>query len=321
VGLEHPVLRATVPLAALGVFALLTGRVLAPALKGVAVGTGTLVHWLGKVGAVSSQVFAFVATMTTIVMIMTAARSRLPAYARFSGLLLGGFAVLPTIWALQQTIPELSAALVAGSAALLALLAASAAIASPFARGPALVVGLVALAGLVRLLAIGLGYGAAGLGVPALAVVSFVCDGLALGVALAWIAARNRKLTSPWTALALLLALIATRQALAGQVPDPRPLDLFCWRSASYLLTAPFVPVPAALRIFVAFLAPLTAIAALLSREAIRPLAAAVALALASRAALEMPPCALMLIVGALATALTAHDRRAFWASLPRPRP
>jgi hypothetical protein len=327
VGLEHPVLRATIPLAVVAVIALLSGRVVAPALKGVAVGTGNLVQGVGLLGAVSSQVFAFAGSMTAIVTIMAASRSRLPASVRFSALLLGGFAVLPTIWALQAPVPELSAALVAGSAALLALVASSAAVTSPFARAPALVVALIASGGVFRLAAIGLVYAAAvprfagvATAVPAIAVVSFVCDGIAVAVALAWVAARNRKLTSPWTTLALLVALVATRQALAGQAADARAVDLFCWRAAAYLQTLPLAPMPAALRIFVAFLAPLTAVAALLSRDCVRPLAAAIALALAARGALEMPPCALMLIVAALAAALTASDRRALWASLPRTR-
>ncbi len=64
----------------------------------------------------------------------------------------------------------------------------------------------------------------------------------------------------------------------------------------------------------------LAAVAALLARGAVAPLGAAVALALAARGAVEMPPCALMLLVGALAAARTARDERALWASLARSR-
>ncbi len=131
-----------------------------------------------------------------------------------------------------------------------------------------------------------------------------------------WISSRGKKLTSPATLVILALALFFTRQALAGQSSDAHGLDLLCWRAAVRLLDRPDAALPLGFRIFVAFLAPLVALAALLTRGALVPIGAAVALALAARGAAEMPPCALMLIIGALAVALTARDGRALWASL-----
>ena len=74
---------------------------------------------------------------------------------------------------------------------------------------------------------------------------------------------------------------------------------------------------PLALRVFVSFLAPLVAVAAIFTRGTLAPLGAAVALALAARGSVEMPPCALMLVIGALGLALAAHEGKGLWAALP----
>jgi hypothetical protein len=314
------VLKATVPLAVLGLAALVTGRMLAPAVTGV--GAEGVVRALRVVGSLCSQWFVFAAMMTAIVAIMAASRSRLPIGVRIAALALGGFAVLPTMWALFQPMPDLSAALVAGSASLLALAAVPSTLRPPFARGPGLVVAFIALGGLLRLGAVALAlrtttYAGAARG---LATGSFLVDAVAVAIALVWIASRNKKLTSPSTLAVLAVALLITRQALAGQAPDAHGLDLMAWRSASRLLSLPEPSVPLALRVFVSVLAPLTAVAALFARDTLAPLAAAVALALSARGAVEMPPCALMLMVAALGAALTASDPRALWRSLASSR-
>jgi hypothetical protein len=330
VSLDHPVLRAVTPLAALGLVALITGRVLSPALAGVGVGMGAAVAGLGLLGDVSSQVFAFAAMMMAIVSVMAASRSRLPLPVRVAALTLGGFAVLPTVWALHQQVPELSAFLVAGSVSLLALAASPSALAAPFARGPGMVVGLVGLGGVVRLVAVGVALEAGPLHASPLAATSrtiaaaaLLCDAAAVAIALTWAAAGRQRLTSPVTMVVLAAALILTRQALAGQGADAHGIDLLCWRAATRLLSRPDAALPLGLAIFVSFLAVLAAVAALLARgpAALAPLRAGVALALAARGAVEMPPCALMLLVGALAIALTARDPQMLWASLGRLAP
>jgi hypothetical protein len=82
------------------------------------------------------------------------------------------------------------------------------------------------------------------------------------------------------------------------------------------LTTRPDPAVPVAFQIFVAFLSPLVAAWALLARGTIAPLGAAVALALCAHGAVEMPPSALMLLIGGLGLALAAHEGRGLWASL-----
>ncbi|APR78121.1 Hypothetical protein A7982_03468 [Minicystis rosea] len=321
-GLELPLLSAMWPLALAALVALGVGRAFAPALAGAGVGLGGLVHYTALAGAIISQVFAFAAMLLAIVAVFAAARSRLPIAARLGAITLGGFAILPTAWAVHQAVPELSAALVGGSAALLTLLAAPAALRSPYARGPALVVVLVAAAGLVRLVGVGLAFQAAMQGgarlAPfsrALATAAFLGDALAVATAIGWIGSRSRRLTSPASVAILAFALVCTRQALAGR-DDFRPIDVLLWRMAVRLTSRPDPAIPIAFQIFVAFLAPLVAGWALFARGAAGPLGAAVALALCAHGAMEMPPSALMLIVGGLGLALAAHEGRGLWTTL-----
>lgn len=322
-GLEQPVLQALRPLAILGLVALILGRALAPSLGGVGVGIGRLVSWTGLAGDIVSQIFAFVAMLLAIVAVFAAARSRLPLVTRLGALTLGGFAILPTVWAVHQQVPDLSAALVGSSAAVLTLLAAPAALRAPYARGPALVLVLVAVGGLLRLGGVALAVQAAVQGgarfVPfsrALVTAGFLADTLAVAAAIGWVGARGRRLTSPASLAVFVVALLCTRQALAGHVEGLRPFDLVLWRMAAHLTSRPDPSIPVAFQIFVAFLAPLVAGWTLLARGAVAPLGAAVALALCAHGAVEMPPSALMLIVGALGLALTAHEGRGLWTAL-----
>jgi hypothetical protein len=324
---EDAVVRLITPLAGLALLALATGRVLAPALETVSVGMGALMGGLQRLGAISSQSFGLAAMMIAIVTVLAASRSRLPMALRIAAIALGGFAVLPTVWALQEPVSDLAAALVGASAALLALVATPVLLRAPFARAPGTVIGLVALGGLVRLGAVGAAFaagaakgGSLATAARGLATVALLCDAAAIAVTLVWTAWSGReknknRLTSPSTLVIFAVALFLTREALAGQV-DARGLELLCWRAAVRLMSRPEAALPLALRIFVAFLAPLAAATALFARGGVAPLGAAVALALCAHGAVEMPPCALMLVIGALGAALTARDGRVLWASL-----
>jgi len=298
------------------------GRVVGPSLRSVGVGMDVWVRVLGRAGDVASQVFAFAAMVLAIVSVLAVSRTRLPIGLRIAALTLGGFAVLPTVWALHEQVPELSAGLVAASASILALCAVPTALRAPYARAAGMVIGLVALGSLVRLASVWLAFDAVGarayLGPIArgVATAGFLCDGAAIAVAIAWIGSRSGRLTSPPTLVAFVVALILTRLALGGKGGDAGPVELFAWRAAARLMSRPEAAVPLALSIFVAFLAPLCAAAALLARGVLAPLGASIALALIARGAVEMPPCALMLLVGALGAALTARDGRGLWAAL-----
>jgi hypothetical protein len=333
--LEGTVLAALPLLAGLGLAALLLGRVLGPAIAGVFVGANGLVQGVGKTGDVASQVFAFAAMLAAVVTVLAVARSRLPLAVRFGAISLGGVGVLTTLWALHEPVPAASAGLVSACAAVVALLAAGSAIRAPFARAPAVVVGLVALGALVRLASVGLAIEADADRAPRLAGIAggcataaFAADGLAVAIAVAWVAGARRRagaegprLVNGWTIVPLGLAMIGAWYARIGQGAEPPPAALLVWRAALRLLTLPDPSVSTSLRVFFAFLAPLMAAAALLARGAVPALGAAVALALLARGSVEMPPCALMLMIGSLGLGLAAHEGRGLWAALPRRAP
>lgn len=329
----EPILRLLPAIAALAVIALLLGRAVAPSLLGIGTGTSRLIHDVGVAGEVISQAFAIIGMMAAVLAVVASARSRLPLVLRVGALSLGGFAILPTMCALVQPLPGLNAALIGVSASILALIAAPCALRAPFARAPAAVLALVALGGVVRLAAVGLALHAGSPGASRYAVLArwvataaFVCDTAAVAAAIAWIAARARRLGepqaapglpwSPITLAILALALVATRQALLGQVEETRAIDLLFWRAARRLMSGPEPLAPLGFRVFMAFLAPLAAAASLSVRGPVPALGAALALALTAHGALEMPPCALMLIVAALGTALAAQDGRGLWAAI-----
>jgi hypothetical protein len=329
--LESTVLGSLRGLAALGLAAVILGRVIGPAFAGVFIGADGLVEGVGTAGDVASQAFAFFAMFTAIIAVLAVARSRLPLAVRFGAISLGGVGILTALWALHEPVPTQSAGLVSGCAAVVALLAAGSAMRAPFARGPAVVVGLVAVGALARLLGVGLALQADGARGARLveiaagcATVAFVVDAVAVATAVAWVAGaagrdrgRAPRLVNGWTILPLAVAMIGARWALIGEGTDAQPIALLVWRAAVRLLTLPEPGVSTGLRVFFAFLAPLTAAAALLVRGPVPAFGAAVALALLARGSVEMPPCALMLVIGALGLALVSHEGRGLWAALP----
>lgn len=334
-----PVLRLVTPLAALAVATLILGRAVAPAAQGIRVGLGRLLRAVEITGATLSQIFAMGSIAVAVSAIFTASRTRLPYTLRVSAIALGGFVVLTSFWAARTPIPGVSAALIGVSASLLALVSAGTSFGAPFARGPALVLGLTAAASLLRLAAVALAYQAAEPGAARAAAVArgvataaFAVDAVSLSAATAWIAAQSawkrraaqappsepspRKLTSPITVVILALSLLCTRQALIGAADDSGALNVLLWRTAERLMTRPDPAVPLGFRIFAAFLAPLVAVAAVATRGAIPALTSSVALILVARMSPEVPICALVLLIASLCVALASQDERGVWDAL-----
>jgi hypothetical protein len=229
------------------------------------------------------------------------------------------------VWALHNPLSDAAAAALGLSASGLALLAAILARRVPFAGLPALVLGLVGAGSLLRVggvvvvLAAGGAPAARSYATGWVAILAFACDALAVAASVAWVAARSKRVTSPTTIILLALALICTRQALrASQADDGQIANLLLWGASQRLMSSPAASVPLAFRVFVAFLAPMTAVACLTGRSALPSLAAIVALALAAHGAVEMPPCAWMLILAALAITIVSHDPRSVWDALAR---
>jgi hypothetical protein len=338
------ILRLVRPFAMIALFAVLLGRAIGPAVVGIGVGMNGLIASVDYAGKIASQLFAMLAIVFAISEILAVSRSRLPAMVRLGAPGLGGVVILVSLLAAprREMLPALMVGLMVLCASALALLSAGSALRAPFARAAAIVVGLVGLAGVVRLLAVGLAYQAVepgwsrlALGAKSVATVGLLLELGAAFIATAWIAARARKLTSPATLVVLGLALLFTRQALRADLDDASIFSLFLRRAAERLVTRPEPFLPPGLSIFLAFLAPLVAGATLLLRSAPPPreegsgqparpsvapvppaVRAALALALLVRGAPEMPVSGLLLVIAALSVALAARDERGVWDAI-----
>jgi hypothetical protein len=86
-------------------------------------------------------------------------------------------------------------------------------------------------------------------------------------------------------------------------------------RVADRLVVRPEPYVPQAIGIFMAFLPPLVAIAALFARTLVPALTGSIALLLLARGSPEMPLGAISLLIAALAIPLAARDDRGIWRS------
>ncbi|UQA58245.1 hypothetical protein [Polyangium aurulentum] len=313
------------PIAAFAVVAMVLGRAVGPSIRGVAVGMGRVSEVFERIGAAVSQMFLIAATVFAMALGLTALRTRLPAHVRYGGLVAGGAVILVTMSAAASPVPGPSSVLIGAAASVLALVAAVDAMRAPFARSAAIALGFVGLEGLFRIAAVLLAMrdtGAAPTKATSLAG-GFATFGLVLGcgamvMAVGYIASRTKKLTSPATFAAMALALIATRQAIAGAHDDAGALSVLLGRATRALMLRPEPLGPATLITFLVLLAPALAVAALATRALVPALAGALALALLAHGAPDVPLCALALVIASLATALAARDQRGFWASLTR---
>ena len=346
-----PVLRLIWPLAVLALLATVLGRMVGPAAGGVAVGIGRLVRGLEIGGAIISQLFAIGAVASAMALIGAVARSRSTYALRIGAIVAGSFIILVVLNATTRRVPGLSSALIGVGAAGLALTAAWDARRAPYARPAALVLGLVGVGAIARMIAVVLADRAVA-GLTALdglargvATAAFALDGLAVLVATASLAqqriglaapAHERdhdraqdsadgspagaggapRLTSPLTLLALGLAFLAARQAVAGGAEDARAVDLLIRRALDRLISQPQPFVPAGVQLFVAALAVATAALSVIAPRTLPPLSGALALVLVARSAPDVPLGAIALVVAAFGVALAAHDDRALWAAL-----
>jgi hypothetical protein len=331
------------PFAVLAVLAVLLGRAIGPSMAGIGVGMDRIIPAVEFIGKIVSQLFAMSAIVLAMAEILTASKSRLPSVARLGSLGFGGVVILVSLLASprREILPPLMVGLLALAAALLALLAAVTAWHAPFARAAALVVGLVGLAGVIRLLAVALAYQTAeprwarlAEGARGIATLGFLVDTAAVLLATVWVASRGRKLVSPVVLVVLGLALLLTQQALRADLEDAGMLSLLIRRAAEHLMTRPTPLLPMGPLIFVAVLAPLVAVAALGVRSVTPPgdgsaqptvsapippaIRGVLALALLVRGAPEMPLSGLLLVVAAVSVALASRDDRGVWEAIKK---
>ncbi|HZF53533.1 MAG TPA: hypothetical protein VE093_33025 [Polyangiaceae bacterium] len=317
------ILRLVRPLAVVGVLALILGRLLGPSWAGIAVGMGRLTRLMEVAGGALTQLFAMAATVLTMAELLTLTKSRASYLVRILAIVAGGLAIIVSLSAAAVRVPALSLGLVGVTSSALAVASAWDAVRAPFARRAALVLGLVGAAGLVRLAGIGIAVLAASrISAPLtsaariVATVSFVVEAVALLVAMAVLATGSKKVTSPLTTAALVLAFLATRQAMVGGADDADLVSVLLRRAATRLLTRPEPFIPLQVQFFTGFLAVFAAASALFSRGQVPALAGALALALVARGSPDMPLGALVLVVASMSVVLAAQDDRGLWAAI-----
>ncbi|WP_441287121.1 hypothetical protein ACSRUE_33330 [Sorangium sp. KYC3313] len=329
-----PVLALIRPLAVLALLAMILGRMVAPAMVGLAVGIERAVHTIELAGAGASQLFAIGAIVVAMALISAVVRSRVPYALRIGAIVAGSFVILVVLHATVQRVPDLSAALIGVSAAILALGSAWEALRVPFVRPVAAALGLVGASALVRLAGVLLAVWANDRGSKALAgatssvaTAAFALDALAVLAATVALGAGREarprgaepprpRLVSPFSLVALASALFATRAALAGAADDASMVEALVRRALDRLLTRPAPVVPLSIQLFVAALSVVIVALALVAPPRLPALGGALALLLVAGSAPEVPLGALSLVIAALCIALVARDERGFWAAM-----
>ena len=335
-----PILRLVPPFAALAIVASLVGRAIGPSMEGLAVGLGRIIGAVQLSGGVLSQVLAVAAIVLAMGEILVVSRGRVPAAVRIGSIGLGGVVVLVCFLASprRESLPEALVVLMSLSAVAFAIIAGQSALKASFSRASGLILMLVGVDSLLRLIAVAITSQAGKAGTlnvakiaGVVATVGFLAGLVAMAIAAAWIASRSRKLASPGTLIPLALALFLTQTARFADGDDAGALSVLLHRAVARLIVRPLPLVPVGLQIFAALLAPLLAIAALISRPArgasaaaLAPpaIGAAIALSLLMRDAADMPLGALTLVIAGLTVALASHDERAVWEAIaPANRP
>ncbi|MGK4005648.1 hypothetical protein WMF31_23680 [Sorangium sp. So ce1036] len=331
-----PVLRLIRPLAVLALLAMILGRMVAPATVGLAVGIERAARAVELAGAGASQLFAIGAVVVAMALIGAVLRSRISHALRISAIVAGSFVILVVLQATVQRVPDLSAALIGVSAAVLALGSAWEALRVPFMRPVAGALGLVGASAMVRLVGVFLALWANERGSKALAgatssvaTAAFALDVLAVLVGTVALGASSEprprgaeaprpapRLASPLSIAALAAALLATRAALAGAGDDASMIESLFRRALDRLLTRPVPAVPLSMQLFAAALSVAVAALALAAPPRLPALGGALALLLIARSAPEVPLGALSLVIAALCVALAARDERGFWAAV-----
>lgn len=305
-----------VGLGILAAAAQLITRGLAPALPGVWVGMAATINGLKLVAALLAQLFAVGATASLIGLVMATVRSEQPAHVRAFSVGTGVLTVLAVMIASAVRLPSVSRMVLAGVTTVLALLSARESLRSPTTRAAGLVCGLLGVAGALRLLTISLSTLAAtrvstslvtGARVAATLFVAVVV--MAVLASLVWIARVGQARSVGWVTSGLVVALAigATVVVTMGADPEAGGVPLWLFRSLEELVPRP-LPFGALLPLMgLEALRWLAATVALASAPNQRAMGACLALALVSGGSLEIPSCAISLTLATLALAL--HPR------------
>ena len=312
----------------------LSARALEPALPGIWVGVDHIITGVKLIGAVASQLFAVASTAVIIGLVLSTVKSSLPAYLRAFSVGAGVLTILAVMIASAVRLPEMSRLVLAGTTALLAILCIQLSARLFSLRAASLVLGFVALAGVVRIPTIvltELGQAADAdtfvLLARIAATIASLLEIAAVLVAVVWVMSAGRARAKPnaktarWprgvaVGAVVTLAVVTTYlAALGGELEASKSLLLIS-RSWRELLTNPAPYTPELARVFVEVTRYALVATVLILRPRGPLMSAAVAFGLVAGGALEVPLCAASLVIGALALALhpgpdLRHDRPA----------
>jgi hypothetical protein len=305
-------------MALFGVLAALISRGVAPALPGVWVGVDHVIMGFKLGGALVSQLFAVASAAVIIGLVLGTVKSAQPAYLRAFAAGTGVLCILAVMIASAVRLPHASRLVLAASTGALALMGAIISARFYTSRAPALVIGAVAVAGLVRvgtiLVAGGASAGALVTVARVTATVSWLLEVLAVGVAVVWLATQPRlhrgNLKRPGTLRWLLIGLVVVATLglvvvlVMGSAPDASGSPLLLARAIEQLLPNPRPYSPPWIREAVELFRWLLVAAVLAVSPRGRMMTASVALALVATGSLEVPLCAASLVIAVLALGL-----------------
>ncbi|MEM6786905.1 MAG: hypothetical protein AAF715_05250 [Myxococcota bacterium] len=305
-----------VGLATLAAVASLLSRGLAPALPGVWLGVESAIRNTKLVGALASQLLAVCSSALVIALVVTVVKADRPGFLRAMSVGVGVLTVLAVMIASAVPLPDPSLLVLATGVGLLAALSAVRSARSVAVRAPAVVVLLLAGAGVMRVGVILLSHvafdwmsGGAADAARVLVTLSAVPVMVAVVFALVWMirAPSARPQMLRWVALMGLTAGLGLVVALAqlGEDPEAGGVPLLVARTLHELGFRPRPLGPALLFNALVALRWLTAAALLVAVPRASGLAACVALALVAGGHLEVPLYAAGMVVSSMV--LTLH--------------
>ncbi len=290
-------------------------RALAPALPGVWVGIDHVITVAKLVAAISSQLAAVCISALVMALVVATVRRPFSLALRAFSVGVGALVVLAVMIASATRLPQLSSMIVGLGAALLSAAVAIHSSRLLGLRAASLVVVAMAVSGLLRLAAIGSSLvvlareGAPGweMAARALATLSWLTLLVAVVLGLAWLLTQPERVgatrllgraATVGIAAFGALALMLFAQSGSGEASG---MALLVARASARLTPHPLPYVPWLLRLTTEWLAVTTALAVVGRAPRTLLMSAAIAAALLSDAALEMPLGAASLVVAALA--------------------
>lgn len=312
------------PTAALALFTMLLAQGVAPSIKTAGLAVGRVIDYVDLAAGISSHLLALTVSALSIGLLLIVGRD--PRVSLVSRVLL----VAQTTIVLVLAVPAARFRLSPFACFFLGIVACSAAMAGAFeglreprTRALGMMLGLIGLAGTTRVVSAGL------VAIPSaaqaaklaplsngLATGSVLLHGVALMIALAWLASRRRKTVSVGSMGALITAMAVTWIAGSGAQLNAPPWMIFAARFQEQLIPLPLSGFPRVIDGFVAVLGPIVAVTALLSRRQVGTVIGAVTLALTAGTVVDVPGHAIVMVLAALTTALAAHDEQGLWEAL-----